>query len=300
VATLIVDGNNLAKRVWKGTPMLTTSSGKHVSTIFGVLRALRSGVVRFKPSEVLVTWDDHPKARLAIFPEYKKKRKEKRKEFTPEEEEEYRQHNEQVKELFNIIAMLGVHQYKGKNIEADDIIALLAKESSDKAIILSEDKDFLQLVSEKVHVYRPMADKYYTVDNFEEHTGVATPEMYLHVRFITGDSSDEIPGVPGFKETRALPLIQKHGDIRKVMAAAKLEKGKLMQTLASSTKTIARNILLMDLRYSVDFMYDELYNIRYEGSFDEREFRATLIKYEFYSFLRNMREFMLPFKNLVR
>jgi len=298
VATLIVDGNNLAKRIWKGTPLLTTSKGEHVSTIFGMLRSLRSNIEKFKASEVHLTWDDRPMARRIIFPDYKKKRAEKVKEHTPAEQEEYAQFNHQVKALFSIIMATGVHQYKGSNIEADDIIALLAKQIDDDVVILSEDKDFLQLVSKKVHVYRPMALKYYTLDNFKELTGVPTPDMYLQARVLMGDESDEIPGVPGFKEGRVLPLILEHGSAREIINVAKGQKGKLMQALASSTKIVARNFLLMDLRYSVEFINEELYNIKYEGRFDEKELKATFMKYEFFSYMKNLHAFMLPFRNL--
>ena len=293
---LIVDGNNIAVRCWKSMPVLTTTSGKHVSTIFGVIKTLRSSIESFNPDSVLMTWDDTPRARRALFPEYKEKRKEAREEFTPDEQEDYRQFNRQCDELREVLSLFGLHQYYGKDVEADDLISELSKK--DKTIILSEDKDFIQLISDKVKLYRPITQALYTLKNFEELTKLPNPAMYLQARLIMGDKSDEIPGVPGFKEGRTIPLIMEHKTAWEALNAAKSMPGKLMQTLASSEEILARNTLLMDLKYSSEYLPKSLDSYRHEGDFNEKRIKAAVLKLEFYSYMNNLVKFVAPFKDL--
>jgi len=311
--TLIVDCANLAVRCWKVMPVLTNSTGKEVHVIYGVMKSLRAAIEKFGAEKVIAVFDGSPMARREIYPEYKSERTKARAEFTPDEQESYRQFRLQVDDLRRLLPLFGVVAWFHPLIEADDVIAelsvRLSQKVDDEVTILSEDKDFIQLVRQpNLRLFRPISNKEYTVDNFQDQTGFSSPEQYLNFRFINGDSSDGIPPVPGFggKEgKRATELIQKFVTVNNIFKTrSELPKGKTYQILIDSKSIVIRNQLLMDLKFSKDyisqyypcFYLDETIN---NSIFDEKDLKNQLIKLEFVSILNNFRTFILPFKKLI-
>ena len=294
---LIFDGNNLAYRMWKNGTNLTTSKGVSVSVIYGFVNSISSVCKKFKATKVVVVWDHKPVVRREIYSEYKKKRHQGK---TPEEQEEYKEYIAQINKLFyDILQHLGIHQYKLDNVEADDIISELARSST--CIIVSEDKDFLQLVSSTVSVYRPIRDEFWSIQEFKDKKGL-TPLQYLFTRVLEGDSSDEIPGVKGIGEKRSKALISKYDTLNGIIG----NKQELMKfkTTANIFKAIedddiiVRNMLLMDLRLSGYYIPENWKSYVSAGKLDEPIVKRIFIQYEFFSYLKKFQEFIAPFRNL--
>lgn len=297
----IVDGNNLAYRVYMAYPELNTSKGKSVTVIYGLLKVLRATIQQHKLEKVLLTWDDTPAVRKKIYPDYKEHRVKQRAEETPEQKEAYKQYKVQMNDLALLLPHFGVHQYKGVGVEADDLVAVLAEQSTEPVLVISEDKDFLQLVSDKVTVHRPITNKTYTPENFAEQVGIATPRQYLHARVLIGDSSDGIPGVHGIGEGIAFKLLSEHRTLQNIFASEELRnsKSKRMATLFESRKLVTRNLLLMDLEHSKVYVDEDLLaDCERKGKFDEQQIKAQFLKYEFFSFMRGFQDFLVPFSTL--
>lgn len=290
---VVVDGNNLAYRIWVAYPYLTTQKGKNVSVVYGFIKNLRSIVAKYQPETLVVAWDGKSQLRTSVYPEYKSQRAKNR---SPEEAESYDQYIDQMKDLVEILSHFGVHQCKGWTCEADDIIAYFANDEK-PWIIISEDKDMLQLVSNNTSVYRPISDKFYTHDTFVAMVGL-TPRKYLQARVMMGDTSDNIQGVNGIGEVTAFKLMTTYNGLTDMLGdSATLLKSKRLARLVEGRDILVRNMILMDLRLAVTCLktldYTEI-----KGRFDAKKAKQIFIKYEFFSYLRSMSEFLRPFEKL--
>lgn len=290
---LLVDGNNLAYRVFSAYPYLTTQKGKPVHVIYGVLKLLRAAITRFKPESVFVAWDGSPQRRKLLYPEYKANRNLNR---NAAEEQAYKEYREQLVDLTFILKYTGVHQYRGDNAEADDLISVLA-DFDGEYIILSEDKDMLQLVNNRVSVYRPMKDVHYTQLNFVTLTGL-TPKQFLESRTLQGDSSDNIPGIRGIGEKTAAKLIKEHGCLDNLVDYSKSNVDRWSKTIYEYKQVIIRNKMLMDLRFAKDMIPDSIHGYKIQGTFDEARLKQIFVSYEFFSYVKGWTEFIAPFGRL--
>jgi len=294
---LVVDGNNLAVRIWKGMPELTTSKGQPIQVVFGVIKTIRAAIESFHADRVCVAWDGSPVARRTIFPEYKKHRREAREAFTEEEEKSYQSFKDQMELVKHLLPSFGIMQIYEPETEADDFIAYLS-DQLEKVTILSEDKDFIQLVSDNVTLHRPMSKLTYTPDSILTHTKLRDTEQFLHYRVLSGDSSDGIPGIPGFGEKRAFTLINDYETLHTILSIPELNKGKIMNRLFDSKKLIARNLLLMDLTFSKEYLPNDLDSCLIPAEYDESAIKSYMVRYEFFSLCKSLKEFTYWFKNL--
>jgi DNA polymerase-1 len=209
---LIIDGNQLACRCYFSLDVLTNRAGKRTETIYGFLNSLRKIIREYitdKNSVVLLTWDGGNDRRKKIFPEYKAGRKKFENAFY-----------EQLSELREIITGLGIKQYHEKAIEADDLIGTLtfkARKKGQKVLIISSDHDFEQLISRHVEILHPLGKNIiknvqFVLDNY----GI-TPDKLPEVMAITGDSTDNIPGIAGVGNKTAAKLILANGTLEKIL-----------------------------------------------------------------------------------
>ena len=198
---LIFDGNNLAFRV--GSVMsLNNEDGEEVGVPFGCIKSIRYIIDKFKPDRTVVCWDGgRSKVRYSIHPEYKGKRTAKGKDYEANKAKRDNIIN-MIDPVVKLYSCLGISQYRYKGVEGDDLIAHLVLNSSKfKTIIISSDKDFLQLVGRYVDVYNPITDKLITRSNFKEFKGLGfSPAQYLEYHIMLGDKSDNIFGIPGIGE----------------------------------------------------------------------------------------------------
>lgn len=216
-SVLIVDGTNTFKRVFSAVPSIN-DDGIHVGGVVGFLKSIGSNIRQFNATRCIVVFDGRGGSlkRKKIFPDYKSGRKNKVslnrfKEFDSYEDE-YQSMKSQFLRIIDYLDVLPVEVIAIDNIEADDTIAYIAKQyykdKNNNIVIVSSDKDFLQLVSDNISVYRPTVKKLYNKENFKDEFGVI-PENYLLCRMVSGDTSDNIPGVNGV----GVKTLLKHFDL---------------------------------------------------------------------------------------
>jgi DNA polymerase-1 len=206
--TLVIDGLNTFIRSWSTAPNLN-DNGDHIGGIVGTLKSIGYAIRTLNPTRVVVVFDgkNGSSSRKAIFSGYKADRgKNKIKmrlnraatvEMNPEEESESMKR--QMVGLGELLSTLPVSIMIYDGIEADDVMAYIAtqlKKEDEKVIIMSSDKDFLQLVNKDVSVYSPSKKKVYNIPEVIEEFGIH-PHNFINFRMIDGDKSDSIDGIPG-------------------------------------------------------------------------------------------------------
>jgi DNA polymerase-1 len=241
---VIIDGKSVFYRGYYAMPNLSTKDGTPTGGVFGFATMALEVIRRLKPDYVAVAWDK-PKTnirkRLELYPEYKAGRKPAPADF-----------HTQVPILHELLQAFGWPLYELDDYEADDIMGALAIQASKKDIetlLITSDMDMLQLINDKVHVYALKTGlsniELYSPKSFEAKYGIEV-EQFLDLKSIKGDSSDNIPGVPGIGEKGALDLLKTYKtldgvyenlDLLKETTRKKLEAGK---DLAYLSKQLAR------------------------------------------------------------
>lgn len=208
--TLVVDGTNLTVRSMKMAEKMNQLSavveGVTINTtgVFVFIGTLTRYVREEQPNRIIVCFDGgRSRYRLSIDPSYKSSRAER----VPDEEEQMT-----FKLAKEFLTLNGIHHVSVPGVEADDLVAayVRAREQEDLVVILSGDKDFLQLLSPKVSQIRPKSNpEKWTVETVVEKFG-AYPEHMAKVQALTGDTADDIPGVPGFGTKTAVKYLKKY------------------------------------------------------------------------------------------
>ena len=201
---LLIDGLNLFFRNFAMMNMVNPD-GVHIGGLGGFFRSLGAMVRITQPTSVYVVFDGAGSTanRKNLLPEYKEGRNLQRitnwDAFDNLEEE----HDSKVDQIVRVIQYLKLLPVKTTiidKVEADDIIAVLSKRLVEKynstCFIVSSDKDFLQLVTDKIILYRPMEKEYYTPQTVKDKFGVL-PQNFILYKTLLGDNSDNIPGVKG-------------------------------------------------------------------------------------------------------
>ena len=207
---LLIDGLNLFFRNFAMMNMVNPD-GVHIGGLGGFFRSLGAMIRQTQPTSVYVVFDGAGSTanRKNLLPEYKGERNLQRvtnwDAFDSLEEE----HDAKVDQIVRVIQYLKLLPVKTTiidKVEADDIIAVLAEKLVEKhnstCFIVSSDKDFVQLVTDKIILYRPMEKEYYTPKVVKEKFGVS-PQNFILYKTLLGDNSDNIPGVKGVGCTKA-------------------------------------------------------------------------------------------------
>ena len=208
---LLIDGHSILNRAFYGLPDLTNSEGKHTGAVYGFLNILFRTIEEEKPQYLTVAFDlKAPTFRHKIYEAYKGTRKP-----MPEEL------REQVPLIKEMLSAMGVNIVTKEGYEADDILGTLAHRSEEKGMevtILSGDRDLLQLATEKVLIRLPKTvrgkttiEDYHTQQVIEKYQ--VTPPQIIELKALMGDSSDNIPGIPGVGEKTATKIIAEYGTI---------------------------------------------------------------------------------------
>jgi DNA polymerase-1 len=212
----LVDGNNLAYRAFFALPEeLATSEGFSTNALLGFTNMLFKLLADYKPKGVAVAWDTHAVHRAAISEDYKSERRP-----MPDLLREQFPHFRPIVEAF------GYRNLEFEGWEADDVIATLATQADEagiKTTVVSTDRDAFQLVSENVALMmtpRGVSDVHvYTPDRVEARYGIR-PDQVPDFIGLKGDTSDNIPGVPGIGDKTAGQLIGQYGSVEEVIAHA--------------------------------------------------------------------------------
>jgi DNA polymerase I len=245
---LIFDGHNVALRAYhalsKQTELLKNKEGQGTWGIYGFFTTLVHFVNRYNPKYVAITFDwGQSEQRLAIFEGYKANRK-----FNnPDEVSKRQESRRQVDVLIRLLEKFNIKVLREPNVEADDIIAKLISLHDGKVVVVSGDHDLRQLITDKVIVVKPSigikAEDIFDYQKVIEKYGIE-PNRLPEVWALTGDTSDNIPGVPGVGEKTAVEYLKKYGTLENVLAS---EEKKLKGN--RSTVEMAYKIIYLDGSY---------------------------------------------------
>jgi DNA polymerase I len=210
----LIDGNSLAYRAFFALPeSIATADGRPTNAIYGFASMMAKLLIDFSPRAVIVAWDKGWSGRENVYAEYKSQRKSR-----PDLLKEQWPHLAPLAEAF------GFKNVSVEGYEADDVIASLAKDASAQGIpvmIVSGDRDVYQLVGDGIRVMttsRGVTDtKVYDRDGVVERYGVP-PELVTDFIGLKGDTSDNIPGVPGIGDKTAAELLQRFGSLDEVLS----------------------------------------------------------------------------------
>ncbi|MBQ6377890.1 MAG: DNA polymerase I [Prevotella sp.] len=223
------------------------SKGLNTSAIIGFCNTLNEVLQKEQPTHIGVAFDPHgPTFRSEAFPEYKAQREE-----TPEDIRKAVPIIKDILKAYNI-PILQVDGY-----EADDVIGTLAKKADSIGVqtyMLTPDKDYGQLVTENVKIYRPRHGGGYEVMGPKEVTekyGITTPLQVIDLLALMGDSADNFPGCPGVGEKTATKLISDFGDVKSLIERSGEIKGKLREKVEEHVKDIEMSYFLATIKTDV-------------------------------------------------
>jgi DNA polymerase-1 len=257
-----VDGTALAYRshfAFINRP-LTTRSGEVTSAVFGFILTLRRVLEELKPDSVVVVFDPPgPTFRHERFPGYKAQR-----ERMPSDL------RQQIPRIHAWLDASGIPRLSVDGFEADDVLATLARRAADeggRAIIVSNDKDLLQMVGPGIEVValgrggsEPL--RRLGPDDVRAAHGVG-PERIVDYLALTGDATDNVPGVPGVGKKTAAALIAQYGSLDKLLEAADdMKKGKVRDSLRAARDTVRTSRELIELRTDVPAAAPESFRAR--------------------------------------
>ena len=275
---VLIDGNSLLNRAYYATKSLTTREGIPTNAVFGFTKLLLKIISDLHPDRLIVAFDlKAPTFRHKMYDEYKATRKPMPDDLAV-----------QVGMLKELLHSMNIAMCEKEGFEADDLVGTLSHKFSDvKSIIITGDKDSYQLIDEYTDVYLTktgVSDLLkLTSENFVRQIGYE-PCRVIDMKALMGDSSDNIPGVPGIGEKTAFLLVSKYGDLDTIYehleeiggsVRTKLENGKDSAYLSKKLATIDRNVPL-------DIELDEC-AVRMPFS---QEVRAQFLQLEFTSLLK--------------
>ncbi|GAB4250866.1 MAG: hypothetical protein OHK005_17940 [Candidatus Methylacidiphilales bacterium] len=244
---LLVDGSYYAFRSFYAIQNLSAPDGRPVNALFGMIKALKRMVADLQPTHGAVAFDvGLPAARLALQPEYKAQRSE-----TPPDLEA------QLPLIRETMPLLGFHALVCEGEEADDLIATYTRAAGRagwETILATNDKDLMQLVGEHCAVYQPGKDSFQLLGATEVETkwGVP-PERIGDLLALTGDSSDNIPGVPGIGPKTAAKWLREHGSLDTLLADPScLPAGRLREAFLAARPQVEVNRQMVALRERLD------------------------------------------------
>ena len=259
---LIVDGLNTFIRSFAVNPAIN-EDGLHIGGMMGFLKSLRYTSDILKPSRVIVVFDgkDGSKRRRKIYPEYKENRKVKQRlnrnvdwGTAPQDEEESMK--QQMGRLIEYLEQLPLTLISIDGIEADDTMAYISQQvlKDSDIFLMSTDKDFLQLVDDRVKVWSPTKKKLYNKREIFEGFGIPSHNM-LTYRILDGDKSDNIGGIKGAGLKTLKKFFPQISSDEKFTAKDLLDfvnssdsKIKLLENIKKSSNLLKRNYLLMQLQ----------------------------------------------------
>jgi DNA polymerase-1 len=285
---VVIDGKSVFYRGYYAMPGLSLRDGTPTGGVYGFASLALEIMKKLEPDYVAVAWDKKGtsiRRRLEILPTYKAGRTKPPDDFFT-----------QIPLLYELLEAFSWPLYEYDDYEADDIMGALAKQASEQGIetcLMTSDLDMLQLVSPLTHVYalkKGFTDiEQFNVEYFEEKYGISV-EQFVDLKALKGDSSDNIPGVPGIGEKTGVALLQQYDTLDNIYAhiddikptvAKKLEAGK---DSAYMSKKVAE--IWCDAPVALDF---EALDTR---KLDTAKVADVLTKFEFSSLVRRLPKHM--------
>ena len=283
---LIIDGHSILNRAFYGLPDLTNYEGLHTNAVLGFLNIIFKIIDEENPTNVCVAFDvKQPTFRHLMYKEYKGTRKP-----MPDEL------REQVPLIKEVLTAMNVTIVEKGGYEADDIIGTLSRVADSagyKVVIVSGDRDLLQLATDNILVRIPKTkaggttiENYYA-DDVKDLYGV-TPVQFIDMKGLMGDTSDNIPGVPGIGEKTASKIIQQWGSVAGALEHIdEIKPPKAQKNLAefSEQAIMSRELAAIKLDCELDFKledttYENAFNDNSYNIFKRLEFKSLLKKFD--------------------
>ena len=285
---IIIDGSSLMYRAFFALPLLTSSEGIYTNAIMGFSNMLGKILTDYKPDYIAVAFDKSRKTfRTDMYEEYKGQRAK-----TPDELKS------QIPLLKEFLAALGIAFIEIDNYEADDIIGTLARKSADEdceALIVTGDKDALQLIAPQIKVMltkRGIMDmQVFDEEAFKEKYAGLEPHKLIDIKALMGDSSDNIPGVPGIGEKTALKLLTQFGDLENLLANIENVSGKKLKEKLEQNQDLARlsyKLATICCDVAVDFVPE-----KYKPALDIMKLQSFCDKYELKTVFSRMKKILV-------
>ena len=282
---VLVDGNNLLFRSYYATAyqgnFMKNSKGFPTNALYGFVNMINKIIHEENPQYMLVAFDKGKTFRHDKYEDYKAGRIEMPNEL-----------KQQFPVAKEILTYLGIKWFEIDNYEADDIVGTLAKMIDDaeeyNGLIVSSDKDLLQLISDKV-VMKLLKSKDYvmmTRETFYETYGL-TPDKMIDIKALQGDSSDNIPGVKGIGEKTALKLLQDYGSLEEIYDNLAYIKGAVATKLINGRDKAFESKDLVTIYKEVPLGFGLEDTALTDGNLES--LKKIYEKLEFYSFLKNMK-----------
>ncbi len=281
---ILIDGNAILHRAYHSLPPFKTSSGEVTNAIYGFIRMLFDVLLKENPEYIGIAWDRKaPTYRHQEFKEYKAQRAAPPDDLYP-----------QLPRLKAILSAMDIPMLEKDGYEADDILGTISDQAKDlddlETYILTGDKDTFQLVNDHVKVLTPVKGisnmTIYDTAQVIEKMGVR-PDQVIDFKALSGDSSDNIPGVPGIGPKQAVELLKKYENLDGIYnhleelspgQQKKLTEGKESAYLSQKLCKLA-----LDAPFTLDLEQFHTHTIDYpklEKYFDELEFKSLSRKLE--------------------
>lgn len=279
---VIIDGNNLLFRAYYALPLMSNFDGEFCNAVFGFANMLVKTIKEVQPKYIAVCFDGEKKNfRHEMFDGYKAQRGPTPAEMKP-----------QFAIVKNMLDAMGITHLEGFGLEADDIIGCLSKKFDTENIILTADKDCLQLISDNTIVMQPhkgISDSViYDKEKLREVYGIE-PYQIVDLKALMGDTSDNIPGVKGVGEKTALGLLDKYTTLDNVYKHIDEISGKLHEKLVQSkdmaelSYTLATIVSNRDIPVELnDLVYKFPFNMDVLKIFKKYQFNSLLKKAEIF------------------
>ena len=274
----LVDGSSYLYRAFHALPNLTSSGGEPTGALLGVGNMLRRLVKEAESRRLAVVFDARgPTFRHELYKDYKANRPPMPKELS-----------QQVEPIFELVRLMGLPLIQVAGVEADDVIGTLAQRAAEAGldcVISTGDKDLAQLVTDHVTLVNTMSETTMDQAGVVERFGVE-PRQIVDFLALTGDKSDNIPGVEKCGPKTAAKWLQQYGDLDSVMAHADEIGGKIGENLRAALDVLplSRELATIQVALELDIDPAELHC----NEPDEAALRSFLQRYEFNSWLQDL------------
>jgi DNA polymerase-1 len=273
----LIDASSFIFRAFYAVRPLNNKSGLPTNALFGFANMMLKVLEEKRPTHIAVVYDTkHPSFRKELYPEYKANRGAMPEDLVP-----------QIPYIKKFVECLGLPAFERPGFEADDVIATLAERAAHlskeeaEVMIVSSDKDLMQLVNDHIYLFDTMKDQKFTGKEVKEKLGV-TPELVADYLGIVGDSSDNIPGVKGIGPKGAVALLEQFGslenifenlsEVKKDAQRKQLEGCKEQALLSKKLATVIRDLPIETDWHSLrcepkagDAMFALLQEVEFQG-----------------------------------
>ncbi|HEY6837547.1 MAG TPA: DNA polymerase I [Geobacteraceae bacterium] len=248
----LIDGSSYIYRAYYAIRHLSSPKGFPTNALYGFTQMLLKVLKERKPDHVAVVFDvGRETFRTALYPDYKANRSAMPEDLVP-----------QIAPIKEMVRAFNIPALELAGYEADDIIATIARDCEARGmavVVVTGDKDLMQVVSDNVTLLDTMKDKASGIPEVAERFGV-TPDRVIDILGLAGDTSDNIPGVPGIGEKTAMKLIHEFGSLDTLLERANEVKGKTGERLRefSEQARLSRRLATVDSRVPLDWSFDAM------------------------------------------